>query len=345
MRLLSGNKPEVPTDIFLGRDDKNLYVAFRCIEPDVTKITKVHKLRDIFTWRDDSVEIFYDGKNDHWSRRHLMFNAINGVTDIDIAGSKGNIKWNCPGLRSAAKITNGMWCCEVAIPLTEFPNPVAGVNFMRNRIALLSHASLVSDPHAPKTYSKLYLEDLPVRLAPAANPLLGRNFVQTELKSKAQVTVTVNGKKQFSAILNKGTHAVPVDLAKEGTNSYSVSVTPQLKGGKKAVWHFSDDLPRALFIAEVPAYCFASEKELSVSGKINMHLVKGVSTELAIRLTNGAGKNVFSAKVPVTGNNLVFKLPLDTIVPEDNYKAEFELLIKGKSAGKETRSFYVMKSM
>ena len=92
--LLSGNKPEVPTDILIARDDKNLYVAFRNIEPDVSKITRNYKQRDIFTWRDDSVEIFYDGLNDHFSRKHLMFNAINGVTDIAIVGKKDNIKWN-----------------------------------------------------------------------------------------------------------------------------------------------------------------------------------------------------------------------------------------------------------
>ena len=345
MRLLSGNKPEVPTDIFLARDENFLYVAFRCIEPDVSKITRVHKMRDIFTWRDDSVEIFYDGKNDHSSRRHLMFNAINGVTDIDIDGSKKDIKWNCPGLRSAAKITEGMWCCEIAIPLKEFPNPVAGINFMRNRIALLSHASLVSDPHNPKFYAKLYLEDMPVRLAPAEKTLLGRNVLQAQLRSKSQITVSVDGTKQFDSTLEKGSYAIPVDLSKEGTCRYSVCVIPAVKGGKKGVWNFTDELPRALFVAPVTAYCFASEGLLAINGNVNMNLVKGDGTELAFRVTNGNGKSLFSSKVPVTGNNFTFKLPLDAVTPEERCNVEFELLIKGKSAGKETRSFYVMKSM
>ncbi|MBR2872539.1 MAG: DUF4091 domain-containing protein [Lentisphaeria bacterium] len=346
IRLLSGNKPEVPTDILIARDDKNLYVAFRNIEPDVSKITRNHKMRDIFTWRDDSVEIFYDGRNDHRSRKHLMFNAVNGVTDIAIDDkADGNIKWNCPGLKSAAKISDGMWCCEVAIPLKEFSSPVVGINFMRNRIALLSHASLVPDPHNAKFYAKLYLEDVPVRLAPAEAPLLGRNIVRAELKEKSQVTISVEGKKQFSAVLEKGVHALGVDLAKEGKNTYAVCVKPLSKNSRSAVWNFTDILPKAMVISPVSAYCFADEGMLTITGKINMNLVKGDGTELAVRMTNADGKGIFSTKARVTGNDLVFKLPLDGVPAEEKYTVEFTLLIKGKAAGKEKRSFYVMKAM
>ena len=344
IKLLSGNTPEVATDIFLARDKKYLYVGFRNIEPDVSKITGKHKQRDIFTWRDDSVEIFYDAANDHYSRRHLMFNAVNGVTDIAITGANGDIKWNCPGLKSAAKISKGMWCCEVAIPLTEFKASVAGINFMRNRINLLSHASLVSDPHNPRLYAKLLLSDAPARLAPLEKPLLGRNLISLDLKKKSKVTVTVEGKKQYEKI-HTAPCTVPVDLAKEGFNKYSVTVTPASGAGSAAVWSFNDQLPQALVIGKIADYCFISEKSLTVKGSINMNLVKGDGTALEIKMSNSSGKRLYEKVSEVTGNDFEFLIPLEHFSPEENYNVEFTLLLKGQKAGSIKRSFYLMKSM
>ena len=345
LRLRSGSKPEVPTDIFLARDKKYLYVGFRCIEPDESKITKVHQLRDLFTWRDDSVEIFYDGKNDHYSRRHLMFNAINGVTDIALEGPQGNIKWNCEGLKSSAQISKGMWCCEVAIPLKEFSSPVVGLNLMRNRIALLSHASLVSDPHNPKFYSKLYLTDEAFRLAVAKETLLGRNFVTLDLKEDALVTVTADGRKQLEKVMKKGVHAVPVDLVKEGRNDYSVSVKSEKRKQAPLVWNFSDTLPKALIVDGVSGYYFADEKELVIKGRVNMNLVKGDGSQLAVKVTNKAGKVFYQKNTAVTGNDFQFSLLPGILPAEENYTVTFALLIKGKTAGTETRTFYLMKNM
>ena len=344
MNLLSGNKPEVPTDIFLARDEQYLYVGFRSIEPDVSKITRNHKHRDMYTWRDDSVEIFYDGKNDHNSRRHLMFNAINGVTDIAIEGKKSDIKWNCPGLKHAALIGKGMWCCEVAIPLKEFSSPVIGINFMRNRNHLLSHASLVSDPHNPKFYAKLYLEETLLRLAPAPTPLLGRNFLAFEAGPGAAVTVTVEGRKQYDSSL-KGSVRLPVDLAQEGENKYTVTARPLSGKGKAYVWNFTDTLPKAMVIEKTADYYFASERSINIKGNINMNLVKGDGTCLKAVITNAAGKSIFTSQTTVTGNDLLFTIPLERLVPEEKYSVEFTLLIKGKQAGSVKRSFYLMKAM
>ena len=346
MNLMSGSKPEVPTDIYLARDKKYLYVGFRCVEPDVSKITRQHPLRDIFTWRDDSVEIFYDGKNDHWSRRHLMFNAINGVTDIAIEGKKGDIKWNCPELKNAAKISEGKWCCEVAIPLSEFPSPVAGINFMRNRINLLSHATLVPDPHNPKFYEKLLLEETPAEFAPVKEPLLGRNFIPARFSEKCRVTVTVEGKKQFEKVCApKTAEALPLDLTREGTNKYAVTVTSLAEKKKSFTWSFTDELPPAMVIDKTPDYIFANEGTLKIKGRVNMNLVKGDGTEFEFAITNSMGKELFKNKVSVTGNDLLLNIPLDRLAPEEKYSIDLSLLIKDQCAGKAKRSFYLMKSM
>ena len=346
LRLLNtGGKPEVSTDIRLLRDDKYLYVGFRCIEPDVSKITGNYKVRDRFTWRDDSVEIFYDGNNDHTTSRQLIFNAVGGVTDIAVGDGKSDIKWNCPGLKSAAKITDGMWCCEAAIPLSEFASPVAGINFMRSRVALLSHATLAPDPHAPRGYAKLYLSDVPVRLAPAAEPLLGRNVMKLELKSPAAVKVIVEGQVQFSGSLKAGTHAVAADLTHEGVNGYFVEVTPVSQKGKPVCWSFTDKLPRAMIAGTPAAYYFADEGAVEIKGRINMKLEGTADAELAVNLSNSAGRTVYSSRSPVTGNDFLFSVPLASLPAEDRCTVRFTLLIKGKNAGGEIRSFYVMKAI
>jgi hypothetical protein len=274
-----------------------------------------------------------------------MFNAINGVTDIAIVGPQGNIKWNCEGLKSSAKISKGMWCCEVAIPLKEFVSPVAGMNFMRNRQALLSHASLVPDPHNPKFYSKLYLTDEAFRLAPAGKMLLGRNFVAVDLKKEAAVTVSVDGKKQFEKVMKKGLHAVPVDLIKEGRNDYSISVRAKEGKSKPCAWTFSDTLPKALSADSVSGYYFSDEKEVVIKGRVNMNLIKGDGTQLAVKVANKAGKVFYQKNCAVTGNDFQFSLIPGLLVAEENYTVTFSLLIKGKTAGSETRSFYLMKNM
>ena len=62
-------------------------------------------------------------------------------------------------------------------------------------------------------------------------------------------------------------------------------------------------------------------------------------------ITNAAGKSIFTSQTTVTGNDLLFTIPLERLVPEEKYSVEFTLLIKGKQAGSVKRSFYLMKAM
>ena len=346
LRLLNtGGKPEVPTEILLLRDDKYLYVGFFCTEPDVSKITGNYKVRDRYTWRDDSVEIFYTPNNDPRAHRQLIFNAVNGVTDIAVDKGRSEIKWNCPGLLSAAKIARGMWRCEVAIPLSEFTSPVVGINFMRSRVALLSHATLAADPHDPRTYASLDFTGSPVRLAPAARPLLGRNVMKLELGTPAVVAVAGEGKTLSSASLKPGIHFPAVDLLKEGENLYTVTVTPEGKKSAPLVWRFADTLPRAMVVAKTGKYYFADEGAVKIAGSINMNLEGTKGAELAVALSNSAGRTVWSTVSPVTGNDFLFSVPLAAVPAEDRCTVRFTLRIKGKTAGEEIRSFYVMKAI
>ena len=215
---------------------------------------------------------------------------------------------------------------------------------MRNRNHLLSHASLVPDPHNSKFYAKLYLEDSPLKLAPAPAPLLGRNFIAFDAGPGAAVTVTVEGRKQYDSSVRNSV-LLPIDLAQEGENKYSVTAQP-LAGAKKTfVWRFTDTLPKAMVIGKTADYYFASEGRICIKGSINMNLVKGDGTCLNVTIANAAGKNIFTSQSAVTGNDLLFTIPLEQLVPEEKYSVEFTLLIKGKTADRVKRSFYLMKAM
>ena len=76
-----------------------------------------------------------------------------------------------------------------------------------------------------------------------------------------------------------------------------------------------------------------------------MNLVKGDGTCLNVTIANAAGKNIFTSQSAVTGNDLLFTIPLEQLVPEEKYSVEFTLLIKGKTADRVKRSFYLMKAM
>lgn len=142
----SGNKTriEANTQISLGYDDQNLYLAFHCIEPKLEKMHIGGIQHDGNIWG-DVVEIFLAQGSGTNPLVHLVLNPHNGqwdalnparilkcFPDIDISF---NPKW-----RSATHIGKDEWTAEIAIPWKEvnIPVPAAGkkirANFCRTRI-------------------------------------------------------------------------------------------------------------------------------------------------------------------------------------------------------------------
>ena len=136
-----------------------------------------------------------------------------------------------------------------------------------------------------------------------------------------------------------------MDLLREGVNKYAVTVKPSAGNKKALVWSFTDQLPGALVVSDTAMYYFSTEKAVTVKGRVNMNLVKGDGTALAVRVSNGQGKILYNSKALVTGNDFLYSLPLAAVPAEENYTLEFTLLIKGKKAGSARRSFYVMKGI
>ena len=124
-----------------------------------------------------------------------------------------------------------------------------------------------------------------------------------------------------------------------------MEVTPASQKGKPVCWSFTDKLPKAMIAGTPAAYYFADEGVVEIKGRINMKLDGTPGSELAVSLSNSAGRTVYSSVTPVTGNDFRFSVPLASLPAEDRCTVRFTLLIKGKAAGGETRSFYVMKAI
>jgi len=121
MRLLDGDtrKPTYPTQARLAATDKVLYVAFRCAEPDVSKLVSQKRDRDANVWEDDSVEVFLkSGAEASRQYYHVIVNPDASILD-DFGGGT---QWD-GGIQAAAHRDKGFWSVEIALPLAKMDLP------------------------------------------------------------------------------------------------------------------------------------------------------------------------------------------------------------------------------
>lgn len=155
-------KPKDKTIAYLGCDDENLYIAFRCYVEDVDKIKAEkhpHDTGRIFG--NDCVEVFLDSGLTRKLYYHFGLNAANSQADIGLGRNIGwNGKWE-----SAVKINKDGKSIdyEIKIPLSELANANLsdkwGINLGRNSIQNNQASSLIYFPqvnfHKPEYFPAL----------------------------------------------------------------------------------------------------------------------------------------------------------------------------------------------
>ena len=112
-----GTDPTQQTKMKITYDDKNLYVAFRCYESDLSKIEKRLGRRDDFPG--DWVELNIDSYND--DRTAFSFTAsVSGVKGDEFVSNNGNFddSWNPIWYLATAQDEEG-WTAEMRIPLSQ----------------------------------------------------------------------------------------------------------------------------------------------------------------------------------------------------------------------------------
>jgi len=134
-----GTKPEVETEVLLGYDDDNLYIAFICHENNISEIRSTALKRDAFDDNDDWIWITLDTYDT--SKRGFVF-AVNprGVQAdwhldelAEIFDFTVDLEWD-----AAAKILDDRWTVEIAIPFKSLRFPSASrehwrIDFFRVR--------------------------------------------------------------------------------------------------------------------------------------------------------------------------------------------------------------------
>ncbi len=136
-----GEKSKLRTTVSALRDDKYLYLAFDCEEPEMSKlIASKRQHNDSSIWRDSEVEIFLNPSGDRKNYYQWMINAAGSMTDIKCqkigSGNSGDVKWDSNAEFAVSK-GKDRWFAEIAIPISDlegFNSKGFPANFNRNRM-------------------------------------------------------------------------------------------------------------------------------------------------------------------------------------------------------------------
>ncbi|KPK85333.1 MAG: hypothetical protein AMJ81_03835, partial [Phycisphaerae bacterium SM23_33] len=168
-----------PTEVRLLRDEANLYVACRCSEPLMNRLTARTAGHDADVWGDDSLELFIGPGRGYY---HFAVNPVGATYDARVK-DRG---WNS-GFRSAAAKGVREWTAEMAIPLGAMAageTPTEWIaNFNRNRRtsgALQESAwspTYSGDSHVPARFGKLLFQPPPPEPPAPERPVVKKDEV------------------------------------------------------------------------------------------------------------------------------------------------------------------------
>lgn len=109
--IQTGRPASADTEVRTLRDADSLYVAVRCMEPDVSRIVAKTTTRDGPVFGEDCIEIFLQPEPSSSDYLHLAANAAGGQYDEKVYDSSWDANWKVATSRG----TN-YWCAEFAIP-------------------------------------------------------------------------------------------------------------------------------------------------------------------------------------------------------------------------------------
>ena len=176
-KIASGEVPdELPTQIWIFADTKNVYVAARCHDrpfplPPGQQLQRAKKRKKAgadhpYNWRQPCIDINLDVHHDHENTFHVIVDPLGQVYDeyLGWPGDKLTTgpSWN--GGHNVRVVRDGeSWTLELAIPLRQLglesvePGKVWGVNVYRKGLNIVSMYSLLKDtgPYGVR-YPKAY---------------------------------------------------------------------------------------------------------------------------------------------------------------------------------------------
>ncbi len=118
-------------------DDKNVYIAFECIEPEPSRIVGVERKYDQSLHEEDYVTVKFDTFHDHRCTYTFSVNTLGTRFDarMGLFDSFDDDTWGCDWT-AACTVAEDRWFAEMAIPISNLlfdkeDGAIWGVNFYR----------------------------------------------------------------------------------------------------------------------------------------------------------------------------------------------------------------------
>jgi len=247
-----------PTVARICRDDEAIYIAFRCEEPEMDKLTAKHALRDSTgIFQEDCVEVLISGNED--GTDYLRFAASALGTKVD---SKGHTKffdteWDC-----ATGKGDDFWTIEFRLPFSSLVRPLQPGSPWRLNLARFrarpkeeeysAWAPVVRSFHDFEHFGFLrgVIAEVakPAEEAPAQALVayLDRSFYTTERQARVfvdapegtAIQVKIDGKEREAKL--SASRLAPIDISTLGLGNHPVEV-------------LAGDLKKDLVLVKLPA--------------------------------------------------------------------------------------------
>jgi len=134
VKFQEGSQADPQTSFKALYDDKKLYLAITCEEPETGKLLKNQKDHDSAVYSDDCIEIFIGKDNEDYL--HLIFNPAE--TQYEASGSQGiqeDFQWSVK-----TNVGKSNWLAEVEIPLSSIHKSLKANDMLRINIGRERHA-------------------------------------------------------------------------------------------------------------------------------------------------------------------------------------------------------------
>ncbi len=218
----SGNKLVNNTEVFVAYDDQNLYIAFKCYESQMNKMTKVWthvEERDNGIWDDDCVELFIDPLA---SKTGSVYQFIINASAVIFDSRYGEVNWDSD-IEVSTRDYDEYWTVEISVPLLNFGYVPEGgemwrMNFGRNENPAQERSGLKAGWYVnPDNYADFQFEPKKEKVGVSVESLAENGDSKVKLKLENQET-------------SKANLEISLNLSSEGKNAYSnvqkVAVAP-----------------------------------------------------------------------------------------------------------------------
>ena len=152
------------TEIYLGHDENNLYLAARCFESDCSQLKAGATEHDGATYMDDNLWFFFDSDFDQETYYQLIVNskgvAFDRLCSLKDGNSAKDLAWNGPWEIKSGR-EDKAWILEIEIPkkgLAPFNEKQWGFNFRRLQTRLADGYWSIPFGHDPKNFGIIEFE-------------------------------------------------------------------------------------------------------------------------------------------------------------------------------------------